>query len=124
MQLYRKGTVQNHFITMVYRPCPGFLYKDGLELYGFQRGFCCRGDLCKICHHTGRLLDRIILPEGDKIIVLSAQQPANVFRSAGKSVVGGNGDQHRASVTQVALGSHSHRAVGNAVGELRQSASM
>ena len=53
--------------------------------------------------------------------MLSAQQLADILCRSGKGVVGGYGNEDGPTVAQMTFCRHGHRAVGNAVGQLRQS---
>ena len=64
---------------------------------------------------------RIVLPEGNKVDVLSVEQTPDVLRRAGQPVVGREGDDQRAAVSQVRLCRHSDGGVGHAVCKLCKS---
>lgn len=62
----------------------------------------------------------VILGERDKIIVLAVQELAQIFRTSGKPVVGGDGKQNRASVAQMGFAGEADGRIGNTVCQLAQ----
>ena len=78
------------------------------------------GNLSEIRDHGGWLADGIILPEGNKIIMFSSHQLADVFRSPGQSIIGGYGNQNRPPVPQVTFCGHGHRPIRDTVSQLCQ----
>ena len=63
---------------------------------------------------------RIILTEGNEVEVPPPQELADILSTGGQSVVGGDPQDHRASVPQMGLTGEGHGAVGNAVCQLPQ----
>ena len=60
-----------------------FLQQDRLELPPRHRRFDRRHDLAEVRDQRGRLCLGIVLPEGDKIVVLAVQQHRDVRRARG-----------------------------------------
>ena len=63
----------------------GFLcsQQHRLDLPPLEGGFYRLRDQPELCHQGGGLLLPVVLPEGDEIIVLPVQQPADVLRRTG-----------------------------------------
>ena len=80
---------------------------------GSHRG----GDQPHLCHQGGRFAHRVILAEGDEVVVLPAQQFPDVPGRAPQAVVGGHRHHHRPAIAQMGLGRHGHRGVGDAGGQ-------
>ena len=64
-----------------------FLQQDRLELPPRHRRFDRRHDLAEVRDQRGRLCLGIVLPEGDKIVVLPVEQRGDVRRARGEAVV-------------------------------------
>ena len=64
--------------------------QDGLELPALQSGADRFGQAVHIRNERARLGDGGILPERNKVIIAAIEQHAEVSRTAGQAVVGGN----------------------------------
>ncbi len=91
-----------------------------LELTALQGRLNRAADEGEIRHQGTGLFFRIVLPEGDEIVILPHQQFPQIPGRTAQTVVGRHGDYHWPVVAQMGLRRHGHGGVGDAVGQLAQ----
>ena len=85
---------------------------------------CCLNGLVdkgEVRLQRARLLCRVILPERYEVHILAVEEPADVLRRTGQTVVCRKGYHKRSAVSQVRLCRHSDGGVGHAVCKLCKS---
>ena len=66
-----------------------------------------------IRHQRSRFIDRAVLPEGDKVKVLSVQKLADALCVPGQTVICGYRHDNRSSVSKMGFAGQGHRRIGN-----------
>ena len=93
---------------------------DRLELSARKRSFQSLRDQFRLRDHGSGFFLPAVLTKRHKIDVFHMHQSPDIFKIHAKSVIGGNRDDQRPTVSHVGFCRHQHRRVGNPGGKLRQ----